>query len=144
MPLRLADLHLILPRELQRGLDRFRSAAGEIHRPAAKMFPREIEQLSCKLLGHGRRELAGMDELQLTSLFQHRVSDLAHAVANEIHRRRSGKVEIALPVDIPDIDSLATHRHWIGLAKRTPENGRTKVLMSQGRFRHERIIGFGD
>ena len=41
-----------MPRQLQRSLNCFRSATGEIHCSAAEVFPGELEQLGGELLGH--------------------------------------------------------------------------------------------
>ena len=35
-------------------------------------------------------------------LLQHGIGDFADAVADKIHRRRSGKIEIALAIGVPD------------------------------------------
>src|SRR5581483_6070759 len=62
VPASLTDLDLILAGQLQRCLNRFRSAGGEVNGSAFKVSPRESKQLLCVFLGDGRGELAGMDE----------------------------------------------------------------------------------
>src|ERR1035437_8592603 len=140
MAILLADLHLVLARQLQRGLDRLRPAAGEVNSAAAKMLAGKIEQFLRKFLGHWSGELAGMDKLQLPSLPRHGIGNFAHAVANEVHSRRSREIEVAIAVAIPHVDALASHRRGIGLAKRPAKHRRAKLLLSQSRFGHTRIM----
>src|SRR5581483_1270597 len=61
----LAGVHLKLARELQRSLDSFGSAAGEVHRAAAECGPGKVQQLARELFCNRRDELAGVGELQL-------------------------------------------------------------------------------
>ena len=61
----LSDLHLILPRQLQGGLDRLRTAAGEVHGAAAEILAGKVEQFARVVFRDRRGELAGVDELQL-------------------------------------------------------------------------------
>ena len=66
----LSNLYLILPRQLQRRFDRFRSAAGEVHGAAAKILSGKFQQLSRVFFRDWSGELAGMDELQLRGLLR--------------------------------------------------------------------------
>src|ERR1039458_9658140 len=61
---RLSDLDLILARQFQRGLDRFRSPAGEVDGAAAEAFSGERQQFFGVLFGDRGGELAGVNELE--------------------------------------------------------------------------------
>ena len=63
----LSDLHLILPRQFQRGFDRLRTAAGEVHGAAAKILAGKVEQFARIFFRDRSGELAGVDELQVAS-----------------------------------------------------------------------------
>jgi hypothetical protein len=89
MPPGLSDLHLILPRQFQRGLNRFRPAAGEVHTAAGKTLPSEIQQLVRLLFSNRRRELAAVNKLQLVCLIRYRRSNFPNSMPNEVHRRRA-------------------------------------------------------
>ena len=53
VPLGLADFHLILAREFQRRLDRFRTSASKADGAALEVFSREGKQLLRIFLGDG-------------------------------------------------------------------------------------------
>src|SRR5437899_11289929 len=59
---RLADFDLILPRQLQGRLDRFRSTAGEIHAGAAKVLSCKLEQFLRIPLSHWSWTLTALDD----------------------------------------------------------------------------------
>ena len=63
MALGLSAFDLILARQFQRGFDRFRSTAGEVHGAATKMFSGKGEQFLGVFFGDRSRELATVDEL---------------------------------------------------------------------------------
>src|ERR1700687_4798822 len=115
MPIPLADLHLVLARQLQRRLNRFRPNGGEVDRSTSKTFAGKIKQLLRKFFGNPSRELAGMDKLQLLSLLRHSVGNFANAVTNKIHRRRSREVHVAIVVAIPDVNTFAPNGQGIRL-----------------------------
>jgi len=79
-----ADFNLILARQLQSELHRFRPAGGEIHGPTFVPSTCKVKQFGGILLGNWRRELAGMDELDRARLIRHRGDDLGDTVADEI------------------------------------------------------------
>ena len=70
--LRLPDLDLILPRQLQRRFNRLRPAAREVNAAAAKMLPGKFQQFLGILFRDRRGELAAMHKLQLRGLLRHR------------------------------------------------------------------------
>jgi hypothetical protein len=80
VPLALADFYLILTREFQRRLDRFRTSARKVNRAAFEVFSGEGQQLLRIFLGDGSRELAGVNELQLARLLGHGRGDLGNTV----------------------------------------------------------------
>lgn len=45
-----------------------------------------------------------------------------------------------MAVGIPDVNPFAANRYGIRLAKRTPQDGRTKLLLGGNRSGHRRII----
>ena len=81
------------------------------------MLAGKVEKFGREVLGNRRCELAAVDELKLTRLFHHHVGNLAYAMADEIHSRGCGKVEEAVALGVPEIDTFAAHGDRIGLAK---------------------------
>jgi hypothetical protein len=140
VPIFLPDFHLVLARQFQRRLHRLRPARGEVNRSTRKPFSGKIEQLLRKLLCDWSRELAGVRELQLTSLLRHGVGNFANTMADEIHCRRSREIQVAVAVRIPNVSALAPHGHGISPAKRPPQHGREKLLLGRNRSSHTRII----
>src|ERR1700674_4364228 len=115
MPIAIADLHLVLSRQLQRRLNRLRPAGGEVDCSTGEVFSGKIKQLLRKFFGNPSRELAGMDKLQLPSLLRHSVGNFTNAVTNKIHRRRSREIHVAIAVAIPDVNTFAPNGQGIRL-----------------------------
>ena len=84
--LRLAALDEILPRQLQRRLDRLRSAADE--EDVAEAVRRVRDQVVGKLFGHLRGEEAGMGIGELVELGVHRRDDIGMRMARDRTPRR--------------------------------------------------------
>ena len=133
----MSDLHLILPRQLERGFDRFRSAAGEVHGAAAKILSGKLEQLARVLFRDRSGELAGVDELQLRQLAPTMAAAISrNSVSDEVYRRRAGKIQVALAFRVPQVNAFAANGGREGLAERTPKNGgASRVLLVSG-MRH--------
>ncbi len=108
VPLGLADLQEILPRHLERGLDRFRAAGDEIdaghalgriaHQPIGEFFARRCREEGCVRI----RELPG---LRLD-----RFDDFRMAVAQARHRGTARRVDVALAGVVDDVNAFAAHR----------------------------------
>src|SRR5258706_4408821 len=107
---------------------------------ASKVFSRKLKQLLRKFFGNGGRKRVGRHKLKLPSLFRHGVSNFANAMPNEVHRRRSREIQIALAIAIPNINAGAPHSHGIRLMKRPSQHWSAKLLLEQHRFGHTRII----
>ena len=107
----LPDFYLILACQLQRCLDCFRTAAGEVDCATCKVLASECQQFMCVFFRNGRCELAGVDEFEFRRLLGHGGGDLGHTVPDEIHRSRACQVKIFLPGAIPDIHAFTAHRH---------------------------------
>src|SRR6266478_1671729 len=122
IPRGLSDLHLVLPRQLERSLNRLRPAAGKVNASPAKCFPRELEQLLRIFFRDRSGELAAVNELQLRGLRSHYRRNLRHAMPDEIHRRRAREIEIAFPLAIPHVHTLSPDGRGKRLSKRTPQN----------------------
>jgi len=67
-PAEIPNFDLVLPRQLQCGLNGFRSAAGKVNRAAAEVWSGEIEERLGVFFRNGSTELAAMNELQRTGL----------------------------------------------------------------------------
>jgi len=106
----LPDLDLVLPGQFESAFHRLRAAAGKEHRSATKMPAGKLDQFLRVLLRRGSGELAAVDKLQLLSLGHHRRGNLGYTMPDEVHRRRSGEIQVALALPIPDIDPLSAHR----------------------------------
>src|SRR5882762_9194368 len=121
--LALAGFDLILARELQRSLHGLGAAAGEVHASAAKMLSRKLQQCGDISYGNGGGELASVHKLQLRRLCRNRLKNCGNAVANKIHHRLSGEIQIALALGIPNVNALASHSPRKRFAKRAGECG---------------------
>mgnify|MGYP003946147015 CR=1 FL=1 len=108
--LRLRDFYLILACQLERRLDRFRTAAGEVDCATCKVLASECQQFMCVFFRNGRCELAGMDKFEFGRLIGYGGGNLGHTVPDEIHRSRACQVEIFLPGAIPDKHAFTAHR----------------------------------
>ncbi len=114
-PLRLADLDEVLPRELERRLDRLRAAGDEIDVRHARRRARD--QLIGKLLGHGRREEAGMRIGDPVDLLVHRPQDVGMTVAEARHRRAAGRVNVFPARGVDDANAVSARREWQSVAQ---------------------------
>ncbi len=132
----LSNLHLILPRQLESGFDRFRSAAGEVHGASPKILSGKLKELARVLFRDRSGELAGVGELQLRQLPGHGGSDFGNSVSDEVYRRGAGKIQVALAFRVPQVNTLATNGGRECLSERTPKNGgASRVLLVRG-MRH--------
>src|SRR5262249_6805025 len=84
-------------RQLESGLYSLGAAACEVHCAITICGAGKVQHLLRKLLGNFGDELAGVAKLELAGLLCHSVSNLAHAGADEIHRRATGKSRYLLP-----------------------------------------------
>ena len=103
--LRLALLDKILPRHLQRGLDRFRAAADEID--VIEASRRILDQAIGQLLGDIGREEAGMGIGEPIELLVQRRQHIGMAVAEAGNRGAAGCVDIGFAVAVEQLDALA-------------------------------------
>src|SRR5271168_3368753 len=107
MTSRLADFDLVLTRQLERSLNRFAPAAGEVDGAAAEMLSGEREQFGGIAFGDGGGELAGVNEFKLRGLLRHSRGNFTDAMADEVDRGRPGQVEILITRSVPHIDAFA-------------------------------------
>src|SRR5271156_6645958 len=140
MPILLADLYLILPRQFQPRPPRPRPAAGEVDCSTGEAVSGKIQQLLGKFLGDRSGELAAMDKLQLPRLLRHGIRNFADTMSNKVHRRRSREIQVAIAVAIPNVNALAPHGLGIRLLKRPPQHRRTELLLGDGRPAPTRIL----
>ncbi len=132
----MADLYLILPCQLQRGFNRFRSAAGEVNGAAAEVFSGESQQFGGVFFGDWRRELAAVDEFDSARLLGHGLDNFGHSMTDKIHRGRSGKIQILLATRVPQARAFAPHGGWEHSAKRTAQQGRILGLPGSNLIGH--------
>ena len=103
----LADLDEVLPRQLERGLDRFRAARDEIDvRGAAR---RTGEQVIGERFGDFGREEARVRVGDPVDLRVHGADHVGMAVAEARHGGAAGRVEVFAPLGIDDGDAVAGH-----------------------------------
>ena len=105
-PLRLAGLDEILPRHLQRRLDRLRSAADQID--VIDPFGRVLDEPVGKALGGFAGEEGGVGVGEGVELPVQRRDHVGMAMAEAGHRRSAGGVEIAPAVRVEDLDARAS------------------------------------
>ncbi len=104
----LAALEMILPRELDRCLDRFRSAAGEpdpVERPGALRH----DQVG-QLFGGLAREEARMRVFERARLFGDRGRDRGVGVPERRHSSTATGVDVAPPVFADQVNPFAADR----------------------------------
>ncbi len=118
----LSDFDLILACQLQRGLNRFRSAAGEVDSAAAKMFSGKSEQFFGIFFGERSGELAGVDEFEFRGLLGHRGGDFRDAMSDEVDGGGAGEIEILVALSVPHVDPLAANGGGEVFAEGTPED----------------------
>ena len=112
-PLRLALLDEVLPRHLQRGLDRLRAAADEID--VVDAGRRVRDEVVAQLLGHLRREEAGVRVGELVELRVHGGQHVGMAVAEARHGGAARGVDVLLPRVVADDHAFAALGDGIGV-----------------------------
>ena len=101
-------LEMVLPRELERRLDRFRAAAGvpdtvEVARAHARDQRRELFR------GIGR-EKTGVDIFELGGLLAHRRKDRGMAVTEARDRRAAARVDVSPSLVVDDVNAFTPNR----------------------------------
>ncbi len=107
----MTGLDVILPRQLDRRLDRLAAAGDEVDAPGGPQVARaergdalrQPERLA-------RDELRGVGEGEPPGLRRHHGGDLLHPVADGADDRPAGAVEVGPPGAVPDPDPLGAHR----------------------------------
>ena len=99
-PLRLAALDEILPRQLERRLDRLRSAADEEH--VAETCRRVRDEVVGQLFGRLRGEEAGVRVFELVELRAHGGENVGMRMAEAGHRGAAGGVDVVLAGCVAD------------------------------------------
>ncbi len=112
-PLGLADLDEVLPRHLERCLDRLRAAADEID--VADAGRRVGDEVAAQLLRDLGGEEARVRVGELVELGVHGGQHVGMAVAEARHRRTARGVDVLLAGRVPDVDALAAHGHGVGV-----------------------------
>jgi hypothetical protein len=64
-------------------------------------------------------------------------------MADEVHGRRSGEIEITLADGVPDVNALPAHGGRIRLAEGSAQYRRAKLLGIENGFGHTAIIRLG-
>ena len=105
---RLADLDVILPRQFDGGLHRFRTTRHEIG--VAQPLGRAGNEMIRQPLGGIRGEGGGMHVGDLIELRLHRRGDSRMAMPEARHRRATRGIDIGTPGRIDDLDA-ARPRH---------------------------------
>ena len=103
--LRLPALDKILPRELQRGLDRLGAAAGQPH--LVELPGRAVYEIVGQPFGGRGREKTRVRERQLVGLLPDRLPHGFVAVAEARHRGAGGRIDIALAGSVDKIGPVA-------------------------------------
>jgi hypothetical protein len=120
--LRLADLHEILARHLQRRLHRLGAAAHQVH--VAHALGRGADQLVGQLLGHFAGEEAGVRVGQPVDLRVHGGQHLGVRMAERRHRRAARGVEVFAALGVADVHAVGAGGNGRGLAKVAVEDVR--------------------
>lgn len=115
------DLDLILAGQLERGLDRFRSAASEVDASATEILSGEGEDLARECFSLIGDELAGVNELEARGLRRHGLADLGDAVADEVDGGAASEIKITLAGIVEDPGAFATRGDWKLLFERASE-----------------------
>ena len=108
LALRLSGLEKILPRDLDRGFDRFRAAADEIDvsEPARLV----ADQMIGQRLRRFRREERGVRIGEFRSLLRHRLENARMLVAEAGHRGAAGGIQYLAAVLAKQPDALPANR----------------------------------
>ena len=120
LPLRLAALDEILPRELERRFDRLRSAADKEN--VADAFRRMRDEIVGEFFGGLRGEKAGMRIFELVELRPHGGENIGMRVAKAGHRRAAGGIDVFLAGLVADVDPLTRDSHRIVVPDRAMQN----------------------
>ena len=104
--LRLLALDEILPRHLERGLDRLRSPGHEIDLGHARRCVRD--QLIRQFLGDLGAEEAGVGVGEAVELCMHRRDDRRMLMSQTRHRRAAACVDVAPPFAVDEKDAFAS------------------------------------
>ena len=113
-PLRLAAFDEILPRELERGLDRLRAAADE--EDVTDALRRVRDEIVGQFLRNLRGEEARMRISEPVELLVHRRQHVRMRMPETGHRRAARGVDVFLARGVADDDALATRGDRIGMA----------------------------
>ncbi len=113
-PLRLAAFDEILPRELERGLDRLRPAADEEDMADARR--RVGDEIVGQFLRDLRGEEAGMRIGEPVELLVHRGQHVRMRMPQTGHRRAARSVDVLLAGGVADDDAVAARGDGIGMA----------------------------
>jgi len=107
VPLGRPRLQMILPRQLDRGLDRFGPAGQQIDPvdPLGRLGNQQIGQVLGRLGG----EEPGMGKGHLVQLAMDRRPDIGIGMAKAGHRRAARAVQIRPPLGVEEITALAPH-----------------------------------
>ena len=104
-----AAFEMILPRELQRRLDRFRAAAREPD--AVERARRHFGHQRCQLFRRIGREEAGVDEFEALRLLDDGGGDFGMAVAKARNGRSPAGVDVPAPIGIEQGDAFPANRN---------------------------------
>ncbi len=126
--LRLADLDEILPRHLERGLDRFRAAAHEVG--VARAGGRRADEPVGERLRRLGREEARVRVREPVDLRMHRRQHIGVAVAEARHGGAARRVEILLARGVGEIDAATRDG-----------DGRRRAQIAVEDVRHREIAG---
>src|ERR1700730_18631324 len=118
--LALTFLDEILPRHLDRGLDRFRSAAHEIDLNDALRLV--LDQAVREFFGDLGREKTGMGIGERVELLVQRSQDVPMSVSETGDGGAAGRVDVALAVLIEQLDALAADGKGHHGIRRTVKN----------------------
>ena len=115
-PLRLAAFDKILPRQLERRLDRLGPAADEkrMAETCRRMRDEIVGELFCGLRG----EKTGMRIFELVKLHAHRGDNFGMRVAETGYGRAAGRIDVVLAILIANKNPLARHGRRVIVSNR--------------------------
>ena len=111
LPLRLAIVIVVLPRDLDRGFDGFGPAGTEERR--GLIARRDLREARCQL---DRRDRGGLGRAGIgegARLARHRVADLLAAMADIDQPEPRQRIDILVPVDILDHHAFAFDENFL-------------------------------
>jgi hypothetical protein len=131
-PLRLPDLHEILPRHLEGRLDRLRAAGDEID--MAHAGRRVGDEIGAQALGRFRGEEARMGVGQPVELGMHGREHVRMRVPEAGHGGAARGIDVVPPLAVADCHPGPAHRHGIIEPDRAVENmGVHRNILGQNR-----------